>query len=58
MHRLSRSLTALASLSLAAALFAPSEAKACGGGGFYPVTASESVATTGHRVVISISKDQ
>ncbi len=58
MAPLSRSLGVLAGVSLALALCAPSEASACGGGEFWQVTAGESVAATGHRVVISLSKTQ
>lgn len=58
MFRLSRPLGVFAAASLALALCAPSEAKACGGGEFWQVSAGESVAATGHRVVISVSKTQ
>lgn len=59
MLRLSRSLGLLSVASLALTLCAPSPAAACGGGGFYQtVSSSETVGTTGHRVVISLSKTQ
>lgn len=60
MPRLSRSLGLAFALSTALALCAPSEAGACGGGSFYQenVSSSETIATTGHRVVISLSKTQ
>lgn len=59
MSRLSRSLGLALVLSSALAAGLPSEARACGGGSFYTVaSSSESVATTGHRVVIAMSKTQ
>ena len=60
MPRLSRLLGLLGVLTLAAAVHAPSEASACGGGTFYEVEVSddETIATTGHRVVIAMSKTQ
>lgn len=61
MLRLSRSLGLLGALSCALALCAPSEANACGGGTFYEeeqVSSGETIATTGHRVVIALSKTQ
>ncbi len=60
MHRPSRSLGLLGALTLAAAVHAPTEANACGGGTFYEVEVSddETIATTGHRVVIAMSKTQ
>jgi hypothetical protein len=61
MPRLSRSIGLLGALSSALALCVPSEANACGGGTFYDetqVSSGENIATTGHRVVIALSKTQ
>ncbi|MBK8259342.1 MAG: DUF2330 domain-containing protein [Polyangiaceae bacterium] len=61
MPRLLRPLGLLGFLCSALALCAPSEANACGGGTFYQetqVSSGEDIATTGHRVVISLSKTQ
>lgn len=60
MPRLVHRLGLLGALALAAAsVLVPSPANACGGGSFYAVDGgSEKAVTTGHRVVISLSKTQ